>query len=169
MVWQDQSRYETGFHIWRSPDGVSSWTLIDSVAANVTQYIDASVQPNTAYWYRAAAFNANGDSYYTNSDSALTWRVTAIDEVSRDLPYVSLYPNPGRNQVTLDVYSTESTTATIRVTGISGELISTTDLSLSEGMNHYPLSLSGVAAGVYYVAVVIGDSYINRKLVLVGQ
>lgn len=165
VVWQDQSRYETGFHIWRSPDGVSSWTLIDSVAANVTQYIDASVQPNTAYWYRAAAFNANGDSYYTNTDSALTWRVTAIDEVSKDLPYVNLYPNPARSQVTMDIYSTQSTMATIRVTGISGELISTTELSLSEGMNHHPLAIGHMAAGVYSVMITTPGSYVCRRLV----
>lgn len=73
VIWHDASQYEQGFHLYRSPDGINNWTLIDSTASNTAIYTDVNVQPNTIYWYKVAAYNGSGESAFSNIDSAWTW------------------------------------------------------------------------------------------------
>lgn len=60
LVWSDVSG-ETAYLIERSTDG-TTWTTIDTVAANVLTYSSTGLQPATAYHYRVIAHNAGGDS-----------------------------------------------------------------------------------------------------------
>lgn len=73
VYWQDVSDYEQGFNVYRSPDGLTNWTLIGSTGHNVAQYDDTNLNPNTVYWYKAAAYNSGGESGFTNTDSAQTF------------------------------------------------------------------------------------------------
>jgi hypothetical protein len=65
LHWYDQSNNEQGFLIQRSTDG-ASWTIITSVAANVTSIADFTVNRRTSYYYRVLAFNQAGASEPTN-------------------------------------------------------------------------------------------------------
>lgn len=65
LTWNDNSTNETGFRIERSRDG-TTWAQIAETAANVTSYVDAGLSPG-AYWYRLRAFNAAGNSGYSNT------------------------------------------------------------------------------------------------------
>ncbi|MCX6198119.1 MAG: T9SS type A sorting domain-containing protein [Bacteroidetes bacterium] len=73
VTWNDVSAYEQGFHVYRSPNGINSWTLAGSTAHNVAVFNDAGLVLNTIYWYKAAAYNSGGESDFTNIDSAKTW------------------------------------------------------------------------------------------------
>lgn len=66
LSWTDNSSDETGFKIERSPNGSSGWVQIDTVGANVTTYPDTGLPPSTTRYYRVRAYNANGDSGYSN-------------------------------------------------------------------------------------------------------
>ncbi len=59
--WYDNSDNECGFRVERSTDG-SIFTELTTVDADVTSYVDSTVEPGRHYWYRVAAFNAGGDS-----------------------------------------------------------------------------------------------------------
>jgi hypothetical protein len=82
LTWVDNSSNETGFYIERSPDD-STWTQITSVAANTTTYNDTGLSSSTAYYYRVRAYNAGGDSAYTNVSNATT--LTPIPSVPSSL------------------------------------------------------------------------------------
>jgi hypothetical protein len=71
LAWTDKSNNELGFKIERSTDG-AIFTQIASVAANVTTFSDVGLIASTVYHYRVRATNANGDSAYSNSASAMT-------------------------------------------------------------------------------------------------
>ena len=64
-TWTDTSSNENGFALERSTDGVN-YTLIGTTTANVTSKIDFSTATGTLYFYRAYAFNASGNSGYSN-------------------------------------------------------------------------------------------------------
>ncbi len=73
LSWHNRATYRKGFHIFRSPNGLSGWAQIDTTAANVYTYTDNTVAAHTAYWYRVSAFATCGESPYSAADSALTW------------------------------------------------------------------------------------------------
>ncbi len=73
LTWTDNSTNETGFKIERSPNGASAWTLMGTVATNVSTYTDTNnVLPSTTYFYRVRATNFAGDSLNSNTASATT-------------------------------------------------------------------------------------------------
>lgn len=63
LAWVDNSLWESGFNIERSPDGIT-FTKIGSTAN--TTYKDSGLSPLTKYYYRIVAYNGFGSSY-TNS------------------------------------------------------------------------------------------------------
>jgi Calcineurin-like phosphoesterase/Fibronectin type III domain len=71
LTWSDNSNNEDGFKLYRSTDGVN-FTQISKPAANVTAYADTSCVPATTYYYRIRAYNAKGNSGYSNTAQART-------------------------------------------------------------------------------------------------
>ena len=71
--WQDNSNNETGFEIFRSPDGGKTFSQVATVGAGVITWQDTGLTPATAYYYYVEAYNAVGPSAASNTD----WTVTA--------------------------------------------------------------------------------------------
>jgi inhibitor of cysteine peptidase len=69
LSWMDNSGNESGFKIERSLNGTSGWTQIATVGANANLYANTGLTLTTFY-YRARAYNAVGDSGYSNTASA---------------------------------------------------------------------------------------------------
>ncbi len=69
VSWKDNATNETGYKIERSIKG-GQWGLLPSLTANATSYTDTSTQPGNTYYYRVFAYNANGNSDYSNTVSA---------------------------------------------------------------------------------------------------
>jgi hypothetical protein len=65
LAWADNASNETGFQIERSIDG-TTFAQIANVAANVTQYSNTGLSAQTSYSYRVRAYNAAGNSQYSN-------------------------------------------------------------------------------------------------------
>ncbi|MDX2000458.1 MAG: hypothetical protein SF066_22285 [Thermoanaerobaculia bacterium] len=61
LAWTDRSSNETGFKVYRGI-GTATPTLLATLAANETSYLDATVVPNTTYVYQVASFNGRGES-----------------------------------------------------------------------------------------------------------
>jgi len=64
---------EDGFKIELSPNGTSSWIQIATVGANVTSYSNTGLNCGLTYYYRVRAYNAGGDSGYSNTANATTF------------------------------------------------------------------------------------------------
>ncbi len=68
LDWTDNSSNETGFHIFRSTNGVFSPVPTFTVAtANTTTFSDNTVVGDTNYYYQVTAYNASGDSQPSGS------------------------------------------------------------------------------------------------------
>ena len=70
LAWKDNSPDEAGFQIERKSGG--AFVLLAAVGANVNVYHDSGLLAGTAYVYRVRAFNANGNSVYSNEVAATT-------------------------------------------------------------------------------------------------
>ena len=72
LQWADNSPYRISFHIYRSPNGVTGWQLVDTALGTQTTLTDTGLASNTWYWYKVVAWNNAGESDPTNIDSAKT-------------------------------------------------------------------------------------------------
>jgi len=80
LSWTDNSTNEEKFKIERKPDG-GVYSEFAQTNADVANYADSTVSPNTTYWYRLRASNSVGDSAYSNEVSVTTpWRITVVDK-----------------------------------------------------------------------------------------
>jgi hypothetical protein len=66
LTWEYEASNAEGIGVVRSTSEAGPWTLIGVVASTVTNYTDQTVMCATRYWYRVYAFNAAGDSGYSN-------------------------------------------------------------------------------------------------------
>ena len=71
LTWNDNSSNETGFRIQRSTDG-TIFTLIATVGANITSYLDTGLTASTKYNYRVRAYTSGVNSAFSNITSATT-------------------------------------------------------------------------------------------------
>ena len=71
LDWTDNAINESGFDIERSPDG-SAWAQIALVGTNGQFYSNNQLQASTDYHYRVRAYDAAGNSGYTDAAMATT-------------------------------------------------------------------------------------------------
>jgi len=75
LSWIDNSGNESGFKIERCKTAnCTNYAEVAQVGANVTTFADTGLTKNTAYRYRVRAFNAGGNSGYSNAASAKTFK-----------------------------------------------------------------------------------------------
>lgn len=72
LTWRDNAADETGFKVERSANGVSGWVEVGRVEDNVTVFQNTGLTAETTYYYRVAAYNAGGDSAWSNVADATT-------------------------------------------------------------------------------------------------
>ena len=72
LVWVDNSGIESGFKVERSTASGSGFAQIGTTAANIKTYSSTGLASGTTYYYRVRAWNAAGNSGYSNTDSATT-------------------------------------------------------------------------------------------------
>ena len=71
LAWSDNSSNESGFRIERCQGaGCTNFAEIAQVGANTTSYVDGGLLPLVTYEYRIRAFNAAGNSAYSNTAAA---------------------------------------------------------------------------------------------------
>jgi uncharacterized repeat protein (TIGR02543 family) len=70
LTWTDAASNEDGFKIERATGTTGSYAQITTVAAGTTGYVDAPLTAGTTYCYRVRAYNAAGNSAYSNAACA---------------------------------------------------------------------------------------------------
>ena len=71
VTWTDASTNEQGFKLERKTGTAGTYAQLATLPAGTTGYVDATVTAGTTYCYRARAYNAAGDSAYSNEDCAI--------------------------------------------------------------------------------------------------
>jgi hypothetical protein len=82
LTWIDNSTRELGYYIERSANGIT-FAQVGQVGPDVTTFDDGkSVAPGTFYTYRVRAYNAVGNSDYSNTFSATTPNIQTLPLVA---------------------------------------------------------------------------------------
>ena len=72
LKWTDNSGIETGYKIERGTASAGPFTQIATVGASVASYSNTGLSAATTYYYRVRAYNATGNSGYSNTANATT-------------------------------------------------------------------------------------------------
>lgn len=68
VEWKDNASNESGYEIFRSPDGnVATFTLLTTTASNVESFIDQGLSSKTTYYYKVRATSVDGPSPFTEA------------------------------------------------------------------------------------------------------
>jgi hypothetical protein len=81
VSWTDNAINEEGYELERNQDpncdiGSGTFTLLDTLGVNATNYSDTGLTPATKYCYRVRPFNSQGFAAYSNIDDATTLNTT---------------------------------------------------------------------------------------------
>lgn len=92
MTWEDNSNNENGFFIERSMGNQSDFIRIDTVDTSITQYWDKGLESETNYFYRIAAYNDEGESYFSNikNNTTLIYSFVNLETILYEI-----YPSSG--------------------------------------------------------------------------
>ncbi|GEM_PF-1755052 len=73
LNWTDNSSNEDGFKIERKTGATGTYAVFKTVGADITSFSNLGLGANTIYFYRVCAYNAVGNSAYSNEASAFTF------------------------------------------------------------------------------------------------
>jgi protocatechuate 3,4-dioxygenase beta subunit len=70
LGWTDNAGTETGYRIYRSTSAAGPFAQVGGdQPANSVAFTNASLAPNSRYYYRVVAFNAGGESFFASRDT----------------------------------------------------------------------------------------------------
>ena len=148
LAWTDNAPDEQGFSVERADDagGVAgTYTEIASVAAGVATYSNTGLTGGTRYWYRVRAYNALGNSSYSNEASAATPAPPAAPSALLATPFSTT-----RIDLAWTDNATDEQGFRIERAPNAGGVAGTYTQIASVGANVRTYSNSGLSAGVTY-------------------
>jgi len=77
ISWTDVAN-ETGYYVERKTGPSGTYAVIRTLSANAAGIGDSGLAANTIYYYRVRAYNASGNSAYSNEASATTPSIVSI-------------------------------------------------------------------------------------------
>jgi large repetitive protein len=72
LQWQDRATNETGYEVWRAPDG-GSYVKLATLAAGSTSYVDNNIAPSTTYDYTVRTLKGTAHSAFSNPVKGYTY------------------------------------------------------------------------------------------------
>ncbi len=76
---------ETGFHLWKSYDGGTTFESIADITEDTLTWYDSDCGASTQYYYKISAYNADGESALSASVNTTTLAKSAEDSFWSDL------------------------------------------------------------------------------------
>ena len=123
VSWQDNSGSEDGYKLDRRQSGASTWQRPATLAANATSYTDTGLPADTTFYYKVKAYNAGGNSDYSNVDGAKTQlEPTPAIAVSTTSIAVSCEEGTDAADTTFEVWNSDAATLAYNVLEGSSKL-----------------------------------------------
>lgn len=155
LSWTHNGDLEDGFIIERQSGTDGSFVEIARVTVNTTEYKDLSAKTSEVNDYRVAAFNATGNSVYSNvvTTNAIPQVVSLDHQKVLDL---NVYPNPAGKTL----YVTSQKVAKIYLMDFSGRKV-----TLEKEGSHFELDMSHLQNGIYLLLVQHNDIIISHSVI----
>ena len=170
MKWTDNATNETGYRIDRRNSVSGTWSELGTAGANDTVYVDSTVQKETQYTYRVAAYNSSTESEYSDTVRITTvTSVAAITTIPTEFLLLQNYPNPFNPNTVISYILPRDSKVNISIYSISGKHIATlVDNIQTFGRYEVSFNAGDKASGIYFVKMLAqslksGKEYVDYK------
>ncbi len=138
---------------------------------DLTTTADTSSEANPTYTYpELGSYNVTLTAIGTCADvdslnQSLDLSVGVVN--MENINTITMFPNPAKNIVSINVNATEDFDAIISVTDITGRnVLSTINKKMSGGNNFLSINTVALQSGVYYVTISNGKEQTTNKLII---
>jgi hypothetical protein len=147
LTWIDNDTTEQGFKIERCTGaGCSNFTQHVMVGANVISYVDTGLTVSTSYSYRVRAYNASGESNYSNIATAVTQAAPAYPAAPTNLAAAAI----SKSQINLSWTDNAANEAGYRIERCKGSTCTNFALIATVSANVASYANPGLAANTTY-------------------
>lgn len=146
------------FAIERSSDGITFNEIGqvtaagNSVSLHTYRFIDPNPMKGLNY-YRLKIVDIDNGSKYSLVRSVKNLRFDNL----------TLYPNPARTDLQVDIESDRTDKAVLSITDINGRRVYRSQVNLSQGTNTIPVDVSRFAKGSYFIKIQLATESIMKK------
>jgi len=92
---------------------------------------------------------------------------TAVKQLASEKIEVVVYPNPAKNNATVELNLEKDETVTINVLSVMGQLVHSETLNLSSGVKAINLNSENWSNGIYNVNITTNNGSVSRKLEII--
>ncbi|MBQ1730921.1 MAG: T9SS type A sorting domain-containing protein, partial [Bacteroidales bacterium] len=139
----------------------ASWLTVSPASGSNNGTITAVAAANTSTQQRTATITVSGSGITRTINVTQAGAPTAIDEEVAE--GISVYPNPTSGMFTIGLGSIEGK-VTCQIVNVRGAVIETKDVNAADGSE--VIFDTNVAAGVYFVRIISGDSVWTERVVI---
>lgn len=144
------------FEIERSING-KDYSSIGKINGGLGTYTFTDDKPlSRVNYYRLKMVDKDGHSEYSN--------VRIVNNTGSF--YVTIYPNPAKGRLNVQIESSKTEKANILVTDISGKTLITSSISLAAGVNNTFINVQLLSKGVYFLKIVTSQTTQTRKIIV---
>lgn len=109
----------------------------------------------------AANYSGNGAELWSLEDTS---KPVGIAQVAKSLPVINIYPNPARDEFTLQIGNVTIKSGDIEMYDVTGRML--IQKQLVEGQTNATLQTGSIPAGIYIIKTTINEQAYNNKLVI---
>ncbi len=166
LTWNVAAQLNTeGYQIERSTDGGQTFERIGFVKAKMTTgktmayaFTDEKPVVGTNY-YRLRMLDTDGKFDFSPIRTAILR--------GPDLDKFAIYPNPASRSVTVDFVTNRKGRVEIELVDVTGKIILKTQTASDIGTNLFPVNVSKIAEGTYFLKMTDGQTVSVQRLVIV--
>lgn len=169
LEWTTSSEQSNShFNVQRSSDG-RHYTTLDVVYSKAPdgesstslhyEFLDLDPEAGTNY-YRLEQVDINGQKSLS-SNIELIWGM--------DGHAVSIYPNPSKGQVFVDIETSKVSRIQIQIFDVSGKVVHTHAMVSKSGMNSTTLALDNLSNGLYLLQLSSNGKALQRQRIQIVQ
>ncbi|MBL7764722.1 MAG: T9SS type A sorting domain-containing protein [Chitinophagaceae bacterium] len=169
LNWMSSSEQNNAyFNLQHSTDGINFSTVakINSKAEHGNSSMPLSYSymhtaPQTGHnYYRLQQVDIDGHSSIHAQVIDLIWGGNGSS--------VSLYPNPAKDILHIDLNASNAQNTTVKIIDLSGRIVKQIQAKTEKGLNTLSINLDGMSEGVYAVQVLENDIVLGMSRIVIG-
>lgn len=168
LKWDDNSDIEDGFIIERKSVDDTSFSVIDSVEADLETYVDVTAEGDSEnYFYRMRSYVGTETSQYSEEATLMIVGIEEDEIIPDDFSLEQNYPNPFNPSTRIQFSLPEAAIAKLSVFDVLGrEVRVLVNGRLQAGSHSFTFDASDLTSGVYLYRIEAGSFIQTKKMIL---